>query len=252
LFVTFQIRILGSEPAWPSASRACSGFLVQSARSTILVDCGTGVFERLRAVIPPEELTGVVISHLHFDHWVDLVPFRYYLAFEAASPVRPSLHLPPGANEKLHDIIEPIDPATRFFADVFETSEYDPRGELRFGELLITFRQTRHPIETYAFKLTLGTKTAVYSADTGWAEYIADFAQGADLFLCEATWGADDGNVEMHLSGAEAGRLAELAKVKRLLLIHLAETKAEDAVRAAQREYGGSVQYAEAGRTFTL
>jgi glyoxylase-like metal-dependent hydrolase (beta-lactamase superfamily II) len=99
-------------------------------RSTVLMDGGTGVFERLRAVIRPEELTDVVISHLHFGHWIDLIPFRYYLAFDVRPPVPPRLHLPPGTNEKLQGIVEQIDPRPRFFADVFETSEYDPGGEL--------------------------------------------------------------------------------------------------------------------------
>ena len=245
--MTFRIRILGSEPAWPSASRACSGFLVQTEKSMVLVDCGTGVFERLRAVLPPEELTGVVISHLHFDHWADLIPFRYYLNFDARPPVRPGLHLPPGAIEKLQKVTDPIDPEPRFFTDVFETSEYDPRGELRVGELRIAFRQTLHPIETYALKLMYEEKTIVYSADTGWTESMGDFARGADLFICEATWGTEKGRADIHLSAAEAGRLAALAGAKKLLLTHLAEPKAEDAVRAAREEYSGPVEYAAAG-----
>jgi ribonuclease BN (tRNA processing enzyme) len=250
--VPFDIKILGSEPAWPSASRACSGFLVQTAKSKVLVDCGTGVFERLRAVIPPEELTAVVISHLHFDHWVDLIPFRYYLKFEACPPDPPQLHLPPGANEILQGIIEPIDPGAGFFADAFETSEYDPRDELLIGDLRITCHETRHPIETFAFKLEALNKSAVYSADTGWMETLVDFARGADLFVCEATWGEDAGNPDMHLSGAETGRLAKRAGVKKLVLTHLAEPKVEGALRAAQGEYDGPVEYAAAGRTFRL
>ena len=233
--MTLSLRVLGSEPAWPSASRACSGFLVQTAESTVLVDCGTGVFERLRAVLTPEELTAVVISHLHFDHWVDLIPFRYYLRFEACPPVPPQLHLPPGANEKLQGIIELIDPGKGFFAGVFETSEYDPRGDLLVGDLRIAFHETRHPIETFAVKLEAEDKIAVYSADTGWVESLADFAREADLFICEATWGDANGNADMHLSGAEAGRLARLAGAKKLLLTHLAEPEVKGALRAAKR-----------------
>jgi len=250
--VTLQIEVLGSGPAWPSALRACSGFLVRTAESAVLVDCGTGVFERLRAALPPEELTGVVISHLHFDHWVDLVPFRYYLAYEARPGVPPWLCLPPGGVEKLRRAIEPIDPAPRFFEDVFETSEYAPQGELRVGDLRITFHETRHPIETYALRLVAEDKTVVYSADTGWEESLAGFARGADLFVCEATWAAGNGSADVHLSGAEAGRLAGLAGVERLLLTHVAEPDAEDAVRAASKEYGGPVEHAAAGLVFRL
>jgi len=209
--VPFEIRVLGSEPAWPSASRACSGYLMRTAQSTVLVDFGTGVFERLRSILPPEELTAVVISHLHFDHWVDLIPFRYYLAFEARPDIPPRLHLPPGAIEKLQIITETIDPAPEFFTDVFQTSEYDPKGELPIEDLSITFRQTLHPIETYALKLASGDKTIVYSSDTGWDESLAQFAGEADLLVCEAAWGDAEGNGEIHLSGVEAGRLAALA-----------------------------------------
>jgi ribonuclease BN (tRNA processing enzyme) len=87
--VTFEVVVLGSEPAWPSGPRACSGYLVRTAESTVLIDCGMGVFGRLVDVLAPEGLTGVVvISHLHFDHWADLIPF----------PVLPQLR---GAPERL-------------------------------------------------------------------------------------------------------------------------------------------------------
>jgi ribonuclease BN (tRNA processing enzyme) len=247
----FEVKVLGSEPAWPSGPRACSGYLVRTAESTVLVDCGTGVFGRLCDVLAPEELTAVVISHLHFDHWVDLLPFRYYLSFEARPDVSPQLHLPPGAIQKLQTITEQIDPAPGFFADVFETAEYDPERKLRIRDLSITFWRTLHPIETYALRLVSGDKTLVYSADTGWDDSLAEFASGADLFICDATWGAGESiATDIHLTGEEAGRLATLSGAQKLLLTHLAELKAEDAVRAAQKEYSGPVEYAGAGRIF--
>lgn len=250
--MTFEVVVLGSEPAWPSGPRACSGYLVRTAESTVLIDCGTGVFGRLRDVLAPEELTAVVISHLHFDHWADLVPFRYYLNFEARTEEPPRLYLPPDTIEKLQSITETIDPAPGFFTDVFETAEYDPERKLCIRDLSITFLQTLHPIQTFAFKLVAGDKTVVYSADTGWDESLAGFAHGADLFICDAAWGANEGNKDIHISGAEAGRLAEMAGAQKLLLTHLAEPKAEDAVRAARKEYGGPVEHATAGRTFRV
>lgn len=128
--MTFEVVVLGSEPAWPSGPRACSGYLVRTAESTVLIDCGMGVFGRLVDVLAPEGLTGVVvISHLHFDHWADLIPFRYYLSFEARPNVSPRLYLPPGAIEKLQTITEAIDPAPGFLTDVFETAGLRARRE---------------------------------------------------------------------------------------------------------------------------
>jgi ribonuclease BN (tRNA processing enzyme) len=250
--VAFEIEVLGSEPAWPSAMRASSGYLVRTAQGKVLLDCGTGVFARLRGVIPPEELTAIVISHLHFDHWVDLLPFRYYLNYETRPKVRPALHFPPGSVEKMQTIGEQVDPGPRFFSGVFSTSEYDPRTRLHIADLCITFRKTRHPINTYAFRLVCEGRTVVYSSDTGWDESLADFVRDTDLFICDANWGAGEGNRDIHLSAAEAGRLATLAGARKLLLSHLAESEAHDAVLAARREYRGPVEYAVAGQIYRL
>ena len=43
-----QITILGKSPAWPDAGGACSGYLVRHDGYTLLVDCGNGVFGKLR------------------------------------------------------------------------------------------------------------------------------------------------------------------------------------------------------------
>jgi ribonuclease BN (tRNA processing enzyme) len=251
--VTLALRILGSEPAWPSAGRACTGFLLETPGGPVLVDCGTGIFERLRAVLPPERLRAVIISHLHFDHWADLIPFRYYLSFGVRPERPPALYLPPGAISALREIVEPVDPDPRFFAGSFKTSEYDPEGILKIGALEVSFRKTLHPVATYAFKFRANDASLVYSADTGWDPFLADFARGADLFLCEAGWGGDGRAAEdMHLSGAEAGRLARMAGVERLLLTHIPESEAPVTVRSARREYGGPVDYATPGLTVRL
>lgn len=245
--MSISVEVLGSGPAWPSASRSCTGFLVGCGGKTILLDCGTGVFERLRAKVAPENLDAVVISHIHFDHVADLIPFRYFLAFEAHPEHPPKLHLPPGASEKLRRIVEPVDPDPNFFTGAFETSEYDPDVKLRIGDLSITFHRTRHPVETYAMRLSPGGESFVYSADTGWDESLAAFAENTDLFICEATWADGEGNPDIHLSAAEAGRLAKMAGAKRLALTHVAEPMAEAATRAARREFGGSVEHAFEG-----
>lgn len=242
--------MLGSEPAWPSAGRACSGYLVRTREGLVLIDCGTGVFERLRGVVAPEALTAVVISHLHFDHWADLIPFRYYLSFEARPDIPPRLYLPPGASQTLQSVIEPIDPAPRFFGDAFRSSEYDPDDGLLVGGLRISFHRTVHPIDTYALRLESGGKVIVYSADTGWDESLAAFARGADLFLCESTWAGGQSREQIHLTGREAGRLAALASARKLLLTHVDEAGAQDSVRAAAAEYAGPVEHAGAGLLF--
>lgn len=250
--MSVQVTVIGSEPAWPSAARACSGYLVRSGDTTLLVDCGTGVFAQLRTIFRPEELTGIIISHLHFDHWADLVPFRYYLRYEARSSAPPRLYLPPDGAAKLQGITEAFDRDDDFLAGTFDTSEYDPEQELQIGQIRIAFRRTLHPIETYAMKLASQDRVIVYSADTGWDESLAQFVSGAHLFLCETAWGAGESGGPMHLTATEAARLATLGQASQLALIHLAEHQAVEAVQAAQSQYSGAVSYAAAGKTFDV
>ena len=43
-----QITVLGKSPSWQDAGGACSGYLVQEGDFTLLLDCGNGVFSKLR------------------------------------------------------------------------------------------------------------------------------------------------------------------------------------------------------------
>lgn len=247
-----ELRVVGSGPAWPSAGQACSGYLLTTDAGSTLVDCGAGVFERLRRMRRPEDVQAVIISHLHFDHWVDLIPFKYYLTYEAGTEARPSLYLPPGGEETLRRVIAPIDPSPDFFGGAFDVREYDPGGVLDLRGLEFRFMRTVHPIETYAFRVSTGGASLVYTADTAWHAPLVELAAGADILLCEAAMGGAREPSPVHLNGLEAGRLARIAGAKRLLLTHLSTAAVPEAISAAKEEFDGPVEHAEQGRHVSL
>ena len=82
-----RVTVLGKSPSWQDAAGACSGYLVQDDQLTLLLDCGNGVFSKLRATLDYRSIDEVVISHLHADHFLDLVPFSYALANAARHAV---------------------------------------------------------------------------------------------------------------------------------------------------------------------
>ena len=43
-----RLTVLGKSPSWQDAGGACSGYLVEEGGHTVLVDCGNGVFAKLR------------------------------------------------------------------------------------------------------------------------------------------------------------------------------------------------------------
>src|SRR5680860_997994 len=74
-----KLTVLGKSPAWQDAGGACSGYLVAEERTTILVDCGNGVFGKLRGCHDYVDVDAIFISHLHADHFMDLVPYAFAL-----------------------------------------------------------------------------------------------------------------------------------------------------------------------------
>ena len=94
------LTILGAGPAAPNTGGACSGYLVRENGSAVLIDCGSGVAGRIGQHVPPRELRGVAISHLHPDHYFDLVPLYYILKFGEPRPdhleQRLPVFVPPG------------------------------------------------------------------------------------------------------------------------------------------------------------
>ena len=83
-----RITVLGKSPAWQDAGGACSGYLVEADACAVLLDCGNGVFSKLRSHLEYLEVDAVVITHLHADHILDLVPVRVGAHLRAAPAAR--------------------------------------------------------------------------------------------------------------------------------------------------------------------
>lgn len=214
-----RLTVLGCSAAYPGPGGACSGYLVQEGRTNLLVDCGTGVLSNLQQVLALDQVDGIIISHLHADHFFDLIPYRYALMRMAHTKVRPALYLPPGGKKALLKTVSIFDRSPDFFSKYFNIEEYDPKAGIKVGKLSIDFAPVKHYIPAYAMAIS-GKKKLVYSADSGLCEELADIAQGADMFLCEATRCADDDGEWGHLLASDAVKLAKNAKVKKLILTH--------------------------------
>ncbi|MEJ7714937.1 MAG: Hsp20 family protein [Thermoleophilaceae bacterium] len=112
-----RLTVLGKSPAWQDAGGACSGYLLEEDDTTVLIDCGNGVFSKLREQIDYVDVDAVVISHLHADHFLDLIPYAYALSYAPRQqpvpvppwpgtddPARPRLIAPPGAEEFFRNV----------------------------------------------------------------------------------------------------------------------------------------------------
>ena len=198
-----RLTVIGCSPAWPNPGGAQSGYLVEGP-GRLLVDCGPGVLSRLRERETWPRIDAIAISHLHLDHMGDLVAWLWGARIgPGRGAPKPSLWVPQGA--KFDDPLE----------DAFQIHEYADREPFEAAGFTITAYPTRHAALPHGFRITDGNRTLAYSGDSGPDPVLAELADGADLFLCEATQ-HDDEPAELHLTAQEAIAVG----AKRLLLTH--------------------------------
>src|SRR5207249_2915668 len=95
-----ELVTVGTGTVAPSATRTSACHWVSRARLKILLDCGPGALHRLGQFgLPWPEVTHVVLSHFHPDHWAELPMLVYALKYTTVPPPQEPLVSPgpPGA-----------------------------------------------------------------------------------------------------------------------------------------------------------
>jgi len=261
-----RITVLGKSPSWQDAAGACSGYLVQEGVFRLLLDCGNGVFSKLRGICDYVDVDAVVISHLHADHILDLVPFSYALSYAPRQqpvavggwpgtddPARPDLYVPDGGQEVLRRIV-----GCWGNEDLIETAfalhEYAPADELAIGPLGARFCRVPHYLATNAVELSSHGSRFTFSADCSPNSELVQFASDTDVLLIEATLPRPERTgVRGHLTPREAGEHGRRARARRLVLTHYSdELDAEWARAEAAHSFGGPVELAQEGAVYMV
>ena len=214
-----RLTVIGSSPAWPNPGGACSGYLVEGR---LLLDCGPGVLAKLREREPWPSVEAIAITHLHLDHWGDLIPWVWGTLYgPGADAPRVELWLPPGSREELRPILARLG-TEDMFERAFDVAEYESRVPFTAAGLQVTGVPLLHyDMQTHGFRVE-GDSVLAYSGDSGPCPALGELAHGADLLLCEATLQTStlDGPTRGHLTVEEAEAAAANGRAKRIVLTH--------------------------------
>lgn len=136
----------------------------------------------------------------------------------------------------------------------FDFSPWQDGATLQLGPFSLTSALVNHPVPAYAFRVETATHSLVYSGDTGPTEALAGLVDGADLFLCEASFvESGDNPPNLHLTGAEAGEYASRGGVGRLLVTHIPSWTDPAEVEAdVKSTWDGPYELVTAGATYQL
>jgi ribonuclease BN (tRNA processing enzyme) len=267
-FARVRLTVLGKSPSWQDAGGACSGYLLEEDGVTVLLDCGNGVFSKLRRFRDYTRVDAVLISHLHADHFLDLVPYAYALTYAPRQqpvpvdrwpgtdqPASPRLIAPPDAGRTFRRIVGAWGNED-LIEKAFKLEEYDESSSPEVGPLRFSFCHVPHFQETFAICVTSssGAGRIVFGADSSPTEKLVNFAREADLLLIEATLPRPERDGQRgHLTPREAGEHGRDSGVRRVVLTHISdELDHLWARKEAAAVYDGPVEVAREGAVYEV
>ncbi len=238
-----ELLVVGSGAAYPNRPGiASSCYVVLHDGAAICLDIGQGAFAGLAGRLEPADLAAVVVSHLHPDHFVDLVALRHYLRYEFTPSRRVRVIAPAGLAQRL-------DGVTGELGFAAETLAIEDRaaGHLRVGPFEVESVPVTHNGASFATRVALAASPdgpgLVYSGDCGRASDLAPLIRRGDALLSEVAFGPGPVPVpDLHLDGAAVGGLAAETGASQVLLTHLQLNRDPAATLAAVRAaYDGPV-----------
>lgn len=254
-----RVVILGGASAAPRAGQGCSGYLIVDDSTHIVLDLGPGTLPELLRHCSLEDVSAIVISHMHVDHMLDLIALWWgwlYNPQPLAAPV--PLWLPPGGVEPLRQTLSALgrpDEVERFFGDLCDVTEFSPDESLELVDAALTFAPTAHFVPCWAVRVDLPHAAIAYTADTGPAADLTALAQDADLLIAESMLVGpfDESDNRGSSTPTEAATLARNARIRRLLLTHMwTEEDAGQAQTEASRIFDGFVATARRGMVIEI
>ncbi len=278
-----ELKVLGSVSPYPHNGKYGVANLIEEDGYKVLLDVGPGSTSLLNM---KEDLNNliIIISHLHKDHYADLLPLSYasylYKKFGYLRDRIP-VYIPNGDKNKNPkeyfftngwgdeqsvklDKLEDYEFLKSFNGEeYFEFKDYDYKTQIKHGPLKVTFNETIHPIKTYSAKVTNGNNSIVYSSDTGYNKgstfnssknnSLVDFAINTDLLICESTFLKGQlREKDEHLYAYEAGLLAKEANVGQLLLTHFWPEEDKQKYVDEAKEYFLNTSFAEENKVYKI
>jgi ribonuclease BN (tRNA processing enzyme) len=231
-----EVTPVGVGAAYGRVGEAQACHLVRAAGAAICLDLGAGALGLLQAHVRPEDLDLVVISHLHPDHFVDLLALRVYMVWGPGAGKRLRVVGPPGLRAALAALGDDgMDSAFAFEELTGNELETAFRDDLR-----IRHCQVPHLPPTFATRIDVRGASMCFGADCAPNDALAGLADGVDILVTECSFGT--GQIPagaMHLNAPAAGAIARRAGVGQLVLTHCFPEWDLDAAVAAARAAAG-------------
>ena len=240
-----QLILLGTGCPSVDFKRLGPANLISTPKSNILIDCGSGVTQRLKqAKISSALIDALLLTHLHSDHVVDL--YQLIISSWHSYRIKPwKIYGPKGTKKFVKSLMNTwkeerslrIKYEKRSSIEAFniEVFEFKKNGILKINDLKIEYFEVDHyPVKyAYGFNFHHKRKKITISGDTKPCNNLMKYAQKTDLLLHEVFVEGELKPFEQmrskktlhnvkryHTSSEDVGKIAKISQAKKLVLTH--------------------------------
>ena len=247
--MTLTVTVLGCSGSYAAPGNPCTGYLVRSDGAAVLLDCGPGTLGPLQEAVDLADVSAIVTSHCHPDHWLELPVIRNVFIWFV-----PRTAVPVYGTAETRAMDRALTVLRSGSTDPLDWTVIDPSSKLAIGDQRWSFAATDHPVETLAARVDAGGRSFAFSSDTGPGWDFTSLGEGIHVAMCDASHGCDrEGEGIPHMSARQAAAAAAAAGAERLVLTHLAPGCDPDAQRAeAIAAFDGDVDVARPGLVVTV
>ncbi|NOX31754.1 MAG: ribonuclease Z [Actinobacteria bacterium] len=237
-----EITLTGTGSPLPDPNRAGPSTLVKADETRILVDAGRGVVMRLAgASTMPNQLSGVLITHLHSDHICALgdVITTHWIMSQGIATL--PIHGPKGTAQYVSRVLDSLEPDIGYRIShhdllrngpMVEVTEHDGGDHFSIGDVQIECARTEHaPVApTLGYRLAHRGVVAALVGDTIPCEGLAKLVESADVYVQTVIRDDIVRNIpsamlqdilDYHSTVSQAGQTAAAGGVRTLVLTHM-------------------------------
>ena len=224
--------------------------LITTNKAKILVDCGSGITQRLHQLkVSSANIDALLFTHLHSDHAIDL--YQLIISSWHSYRVKPwKIYGPKGTKKFVNKIMDAwaderklrISYEARASTKAFKIDviEFKSLGEIKVKDLKIKYFEVDHkPVKyAYGFAFIHNNKKLTISGDTKPCENLMKYAQKSDVLLHEVFIEGEIlktnkmrtkqtlHNVKSyHTTSSQVGKVGFITQSKKLVLTHFVPTQ---------------------------
>lgn len=234
-----KVIILGSGTYQPELDRHPSSYLVKINKQNLIFDFGRGALDNLLKLgISYAEIDAIFITHAHADHSSELAPFLHIAVAEPQTAKHSKKTLAVAGEYRKKDLTiygpRGIKKTVQHLLEAFNIAYHKPEykvivKELKNNDLVkgkswqVRSYKVIHnqDINCLAYRIKSKNKILTYSGDTTECQGLPQACENADLAIIEASWPSKF-RAKTHLSAKTAGKVVQKARVKKLVLTHIA------------------------------